>query len=199
MTLDEGLAQLKQPLPAGAAARLAAYLELLAKWNRVYNLTAVRDPAEMVTHHLLDSLVVLPHLAGIGRLADVGSGAGLPGLPLAICRPGLQVLSVESNQKKAAFQQQAQIQLGLDNFSVHCGRVESVRQELDAVISRAFASLADFVALAGHLAGRLLAMKGVYPADELVALPAGWRLAASHELQVPGLPAQRHLLVLERN
>lgn len=207
MTLSEGIAALGLSLPPGAEERLAAYLALLAKWNRVYNLTAIRDPREMVTHHLLDSLAVLPALeqksalAGrcAPRLADVGSGAGLPGLVLAIARPEWSVTSIEAVEKKAAFQRQAKIELGLDNVAIHCGRVEELRDTFDAVISRAFASLADFVGLAGHLAPCLWAMKGVQPADEIAALPAGWRLAASEELSVPGLGAQRHLLRLERN
>jgi 16S rRNA (guanine527-N7)-methyltransferase len=133
------------------------------------------------------------------RLVDVGSGAGVPGLVLAIARPDLELASIEASQKKAAFQQQARIELGLSNVSIHCARAEAVTQTFDAAISRAFASLADFVRYAGHLSGRLLAMKGVYPADEIAALPAGWHLAASHEIRVPGLDARRHLLVLEKN
>lgn len=201
--LQAGIAALGLSVPDDAAARLLSYLALLAKWNRTYNLTAVRREEDMVTHHLLDSLAVLPVLerAGLagGRLADIGSGAGLPGLVLAIARPELAVTSVEANQKKAAFQQQAKIELGLSNVSIHCGRVEDLNGVFDAAISRAFASLADFVRYAGHLSDRLLAMKGVYPADELAALPVGWKLAASHEISVPGLDARRHLLVLDRD
>jgi 16S rRNA (guanine527-N7)-methyltransferase len=224
--LHAGIAALGLCLPAGAEQRLLAYLDLLAKWNRTFNLTAVRNPADMVTHHLLDSLALLPLLAqecrpsgvqpaglrqvempaGAGalsvlagrRLVDVGSGAGLPGLVLAIARPDLEIASIEASQKKASFQQQAKIELGLTNVSIHCARAEAVTETFDAAISRAFASLADFVRYAGHLSNRLLAMKGHYPADEVAALPAGWRLVASHELSVPGLDAQRHLLVLEK-
>jgi 16S rRNA (guanine527-N7)-methyltransferase len=205
MNLREGVAALGVELPAGGADRLAAYLALLLKWNKVYNLTAIRDPHEMVTHHLLDSLAVLPVMEKSVlaerhslRLADIGSGAGLPGLVLAIARPDWSITSVEAVEKKAAFQRQAKIELGLDNVAIHCGRVEALRDTFDAAISRAFASLADFVRFAGHLAPCLLAMKGVYPTDELAALPTGWRLAASQELSVPGLGAQRHLLELER-
>jgi 16S rRNA (guanine527-N7)-methyltransferase len=201
--LQAGIAALGLSVPGDAVARLLSYLALLAKWNRTYNLTAVRREDDMVTHHLLDSLAVLPVLerAGLagGRLADVGSGAGLPGLVLAIARPELVVTSVEANQKKAAFQQQAKIELGLSNVSIHCGRVEDLKGVFDAAISRAFAGLADFVGYAGHLSDRLLAMKGVYPADEVAALPTGWKLAASHEISVPGLDARRHLLVLDRD
>lgn len=202
-SLAAGIAALGLGLPAAAEAQLLGYLALLLKWNRTYNLTAVRDEAEMVTHHLLDSLAVLPHLGNIATLADIGSGAGLPGLPLAIARPDLEVVSVEAVSKKAAFQQQAKIELKLGNLRVQAGRVEALPADaaFDAVISRAFSSLADFVRLAGRLVaegGRLLAMKGVYPAEEIAALPAGWRLAAAPALVVPGLDAQRHLIILER-
>lgn len=200
--LAAGLGALDLRLPDGAAERMLAYLDLLAKWNRVYNLTAIRKESGMVSHHLLDSLAVLPHLGGVATLADVGSGAGLPGLVLAIARPALAVTSIEANQKKAAFQQQAKIELGLANFAVHCGRVEAVSgQVFDAVISRAFSELVDFVGLAGGLVrpgGRLLAMKGVYPEAELARLPAGWRLLAAPAVVVPGLDARRHLIILER-
>lgn len=198
MTLDEGIDALGLPLPPGVRNNLQAYLTLLQKWNRVYNLTAVRDPDQMVTHHLLDSLAVLPHLAKVTTLADVGSGGGLPGLILAVCRPELQLTSVEANQKKAAFQQQAKIELGLANVSIHCGRIERMTGSFDAVISRAFAELADFVRWAGHLSRRLLAMKGTYPEAELARLPPGWRAAETVKLVVPGLDAERHLIVLEK-
>ncbi|QDX81952.1 16S rRNA (guanine(527)-N(7))-methyltransferase RsmG [Denitratisoma sp. DHT3] len=200
--LHQGVGALGLELPADAEARLLTYLALLKKWNRAYNLTAVRDEAAMVSQHLLDSLTLVPHLAGIASLADIGSGAGLPGIPLAIARPALAITSIETVQKKAAFQQQARIELKLENFTVHCGRVEDFAGQFDAVTSRAFAELADFVRLAGHLAvpgGRLLAMKGVFPAEEIARLPATWRVAASHPLRVPGLEARRHLIVLERS
>ncbi len=205
MKLAEGIAALDLVLPSGAEEKLVAYLALLAKWNKVYNLTAIRHPGEMVTHHLLDSLAVLPlleksALAGRQfRLADVGSGAGLPGLVLAIARPDWEIASVEVVEKKAAFQRQAVIELGLANVSIHCGRVQDENGRFDAAIARAYASLADIVASAGHLADTLWAMKGGYPAEELAALPPGWRLAASHELKVPGLAAERHVLQLEKN
>ena len=209
MNLADGIKALELDLPAGAEEKLAAYLALLVKWNKVYNLTAIRDPAEMVTHHLLDSLAVIPAIqksALAGRrqdneaftLADVGSGAGLPGLVLALARPDWSITSIETVDKKAAFQRQAKIELGLSNVSIHCGRVEDVKGTFAAVISRAFASLGDFVRLAGHLSPCLWAMKGGYPADEITALPAGWRVSASHPLKVPGLNAERHLLQLEK-
>jgi 16S rRNA (guanine527-N7)-methyltransferase len=205
MRLGEGIAELGVSLPSGAEDRLSAYLALLAKWNKTYNLTAIRNPQEMVTHHLLDSLAVLPILeksALAGRqygLADVGSGAGLPGIVLAIAAPDWSITSVETVEKKAAFQRQVVIELGLPNVSIHCGRVEALATRFDGVISRAFASLADFVHMAGHLADTLWAMKGDYPADEIAALPADWRVSACDELTVPGLDARRHLLCLEKN
>ncbi|MHB1429626.1 MAG: 16S rRNA (guanine(527)-N(7))-methyltransferase RsmG [Rhodocyclaceae bacterium] len=205
MKLEEGIAALGLALPSGTTDKLAAYLALLAKWNKVYNLTAIRDPEEMITHHLLDALAVLPTLQKSAlaerqyTLADVGSGAGLPGLVLAIACPDWSVTSVEAVEKKAAFQRQAKIELELANVSIHCGRVELLQERFDAVISRAFASLADFVKHAGHLSDCLWAMKGGYPADEIAALPAGWRVAASHELHVPGLAAERCLMQVARN
>ncbi len=198
MNLHDGLEALNIPIPPGAEEKIEHYLVLLAKWNRVYNLTAIRDADEMVTHHLLDSLAVLPHLGAVKTLADVGSGGGLPGLTLAICRPDLEVVSIEASQKKAAFQQQAKIELGLSNVSIHCGRVEAFKGVFDAAISRAFAELADFVRLAGHLTRCLLAMKGAYPKQELDHLPPAWRLADAFKLTVPGLGAERHLIILEK-
>lgn len=187
--------------------KLGDYLSLLAKWNRVYNLTAVRDESAMVSQHLLDSLAVLPFLdsnsMAIRSLADVGSGGGLPGIPLAIARPKLAVELIEANHKKASFLQQAKIELKLDNVSVHCGRVEAFKPKVlfDAVISRAFSSLADFVQLAAHLLapeGRLLAMKGIHPQEEIEQLPPGWRVSRSIPLVVPELNAQRDFIVIEK-
>lgn len=204
MRLAAGIAALNLDLPAGAEEKLAAFVALLEKWNKVYNLTAIRDPAQMVIHHVLDALAVLPNIEKSAlatrqySLADVGSGAGVPGLVLAIARPDWRITSIEAIGKKAAFQRQATIELGLDNVSIHCGRVELIHERFDAALARAFASLAEFIAKAGHLADRLWAMKGAYPADEIAALPVGWRLAASHELQVPGLDAARCLLQLEK-
>ncbi|CAB1370980.1 16S rRNA (guanine(527)-N(7))-methyltransferase RsmG [Denitratisoma oestradiolicum] len=201
-TLHQGLAALSLGLPAEAEPRLLAYLELLKKWNRAYNLTAIRDEGEMITHHLLDSLSLAPYLTEVHNLADIGSGAGLPGIPLAIARPGLAITSVETVQKKAAFQQQARIELKLENFTMHCGRVERFEGQFEAVTSRAFAELADFARLAGHLVaegGRLLAMKGLFPEAEIARLPAPWRMTESYPLLVPGLKAERHLIVLERS
>ena len=206
VNLRAGLAGMGLDLSTEAQGKLLAFVALLQKWNRTYNLTAIRDEQEMLTHHLLDSLSVLhaveeSALAG-RRWADVGSGAGLPGIPLAVARPDLQITSIETVEKKATFQRQAKIELVLDNFTVDNRRVEDVPGGgFDAVISRAFAELADFARLAGHLlkpSGRLLAMKGVLPEDELKRLPSGWTLLETLPLRIPGLDAQRHLLVLER-
>lgn len=204
--LREGLAGLGLDLPAAVQARLLAYVALLKKWNATYNLTAIRDEREMVTQHLLDSLSVLPALQELAlggrRWADIGSGAGLPGIPLAIVRPDLDMTLVETVAKKSAFQRQAKIELGLANLTVINRRVEELPGgAFDAVISRAFAELADFVRLAGHLPapdGRLYAMKGLLPEDEISRLPQAWAVAACIRLSVPGLDAQRHLIVLER-
>ena len=200
-TLAKGSAALGLDLPAEAQEKLLAFARLLIKWNKVYNLTAIRDEAQVVTHHLLDSLSVLPQLAGIKRLVDVGSGGGLPGVVLAICRPELQVDSVETVQKKATFQNQARIELKLANFRAHHARIEN-EQPVDGIVSRAFADLADFVNLSAHLAGpetRILAMKGVYPADEIARIPAGFALERSTPLTVPGLDAERHLIIVKRS
>jgi 16S rRNA (guanine527-N7)-methyltransferase len=192
-------------LPAGAADRLAAYVALLAKWNRTYNLTAIREPERMITHHVLDALAVLPHLpqrAGL-RVLDVGSGGGVPGIPLAIARPAWHVVLLDCNHKKGAFAQQAIIELPLANAEAVVARVEDYAPAMlfDIVISRAFADLATFAATsARHLApaGQLIAMKGVYPDEELANLPPGIRVVAAHALAVPGLDAKRHLIVMER-
>ena len=205
--LADGVAALGLVLPQETVDRLLEFGELLLKWNRVYNLTAIRNPQEVITHHLLDSLAVLPWVGELGKLADIGSGGGLPGIPLAIVHSGLVVNSVETVNKKASFQQQAKIELGLGNFSVINARVEQVQPDrlpggaADGVISRAFSSLADFARLAGHLVaegGALYAMKGVHPADELAVLADGWVLSEVHPLTVPGLDAERHLLVIRR-
>ena len=202
--LARGLAEMGIELPEAAHARLLAFGALLAKWNKVYNLTAIRDPGQLLTHHLLDSLVILPHLAPVQTLADIGSGGGLPGIPLAIARPELDVTSIETVNKKASFQQQARIELRLENFHPLCARVEDVQpaQPFDGIVSRAFAELADFVRLSAHLlapGGRLYAMKGVYPHEEIARLPEGFTVVDAHVLQVPELDAHRHLIIIERN
>ena len=202
--LAAGIATLGVPLSAAQCARLTAYLTLLAKWNKTYNLTAIRGPHRMVTHHLLDALAVVPHLpasAGL-RILDVGSGGGVPGIPLAIARPDAQVVMVDSNHKKAAFLMQAAIELGLPNVESHAVRIEDYAPDapFDIVISRAFSDLAAFAAVAArHLAprGKLFAMKGVHPDEELALLPQDFIVLATPALTVPGLDAARHLIVMQ--
>ena len=202
--LERGLEQLALALPASASEQLLQYLALLDKWNRIYNLTAIRDPLGMVSHHLLDSLAVLPHLPlpAAVRIADAGSGAGLPGIPLALAKPQWQLALIEANQKKAAFLRQATIELALPNVEVHEGRVEAWRpaDRFALVISRAFTRLADFVATCRHLVaprGVLAAMKGKDPQAELAELPADVRCKALIALDVPFLNAERHLVLCE--
>lgn len=201
-SVGEGLAAMGIELAAEARARLAAHLELIAKWNRVHNLTAVRETEQMVVLHLLDSLSVLPHVEGAKTLVDVGTGPGLPGIPIAIAQPRTQVTLLDSSHKKCAFLQQAKTELALDNVTVVCDRVENWKppRKFDAVISRAFSDLADFVTQAQHLVapgGRLIAMKGVYPFEEIAKVPATHRVAQVLELQVPKLGARRHLVFVE--
>lgn len=189
-------------LDAAFAEPLGAYLALLARWNRTYNLTAIRDPREMVTRHLLDSLAMRPYIE-TGRLADLGTGPGLPGIPLAITRPGLQVTLVESNGKKARFMREAVRQLGLGNARVAESRAEALDEPAayDHLTARALDTLAGIIEVGGHLlrpGGTLLAMKGVYPHEEIAALPAGWAAGAVHPLAVPGLTGERHLVEVVR-
>jgi 16S rRNA (guanine527-N7)-methyltransferase len=199
--LTRGLEALN--LPPALAEPLCTYLLLLLRWNRAYNLTALTDPQQMVTRHLLDSLAVLPWVRG-SRIADIGSGAGFPGIPLAIARPDWHIVLVDAVGKKTRFQRQVMLELGLTGVEAVHARVENYRpaEPFDTVISRAFAATRDFVTLAGHLAGPggcLLAMKGRDPADELGGLPAPWRVAALHAVTVPGLAAERHLVEISRS
>ncbi len=200
--LKAGVAALGLALPEGAEAKLLAYLALLDKWNRVYNLTAVRDAERMVSHHLLDSLAAVSCFQGASVL-DVGSGGGLPGIPLAIARPELPVTLIDSIAKKTAFLLQVKAELGLANLNVVTGRVEDFRPVtgFDVITSRAFSDLREFVNLTRHLlkpGGRWLAMKGLYPHEEIALLPDDVKVSADHALVVPGLEASRHLIVLER-
>ncbi|OGU19786.1 MAG: 16S rRNA (guanine(527)-N(7))-methyltransferase [Hydrogenophilales bacterium RIFOXYD1_FULL_62_11] len=199
--LAAGVAALDLAMPADAEAKLLAYLALLDKWNRVYNLTAVRDIERMVSHHLLDSLAAVP-LFQAESVLDVGSGGGLPGIPLAIARPELQVTVIDSIAKKTAFLLQAKSELGLANLNVVTRRVEDFHPPagFDVITSRAFSDLKEFVTLTRHLlrpGGRWLAMKGLIPHEEIATLPDWVRVSANHELRVPGLEASRHLIVLE--
>lgn len=200
--LDLGLAELSLALPEKARAKLIDYVALLGKWNRTYNLTAIDDPLRMVSHHLLDSLVVIPHLPMPlqARLADAGSGAGLPGIPLAIARPQWQVTLAESSEKKTAFLRQAALELELANVEVHQGRVEKWHpaERFAVVISRAFAELARFIETCRHLVapgGALAAMKGTLPAAELAGVPAGCDCSRVIALHTPQVEAARHLVL----
>jgi 16S rRNA (guanine527-N7)-methyltransferase len=197
--LDAALSGLGLGLPENFQERALAYVDLIAKWNRVYNLTAIRETDKVLTHHVLDSLAVLPHIAG-HRVADVGSGAGLPGIPLALARPDWQFTLIESNHKKSSFLRQVVAELEIRNAMVACERVEAIQPGgvYDVVISRAFADLPEFAKLAGHLVapgGVLVAMKGLYPDEELALLPRSWRVENVFSLDVPGLGASRHLVV----
>jgi 16S rRNA (guanine527-N7)-methyltransferase len=203
--IAHGAAALGLALSGAQTASLAAYVALLAKWNRTYNLTAIRDPARMVTHHVIDSLAVLPHLPQRDALAllDVGSGGGLPGIPLAIARPQWRATLVDPVHKKAAFLSQAAIELRLANVTAHAKRVEEIETDskFEVVISRAFADLATFATLAApHVAndGLLVAMKGVHPVEEIAHLPKEFEVIASPAIDVPGLDAARHLVIMRR-
>lgn len=185
------------------APPLLAYLTLLVRWNRTYNLTAIRDPHEMVTRHLLDSLAMQPFV-DTGTLADLGTGPGLPGIPLAIAHPQLQVTLVESNGKKARFLREVVRQLGLGNARVAESRAEALDEPaaFDNLTARAMDTLAGIIAVGGHLlrpGGQLLAMKGIYPHEEIARLPAGWAVQEVRPLQVPGLVGDRHLVVVARS
>lgn len=200
--LSQGIATMRLTLPATAMDQLASYLDLLVKWNRVYNLTAIRDEAKLVSHHLLDSLAVVDQLPD-GNIVDVGSGAGLPGIPIAIARPDRAVTLLDSNHKKAAFLVQAIAELRLAAVQVATERVEAYRPSatFKTVISRAFSDLADFVDLAGHLCaadGVMIAMKGLRPDDEIARLPPSWGVEKMQRLEIPQLDATRHLVFLRR-
>jgi 16S rRNA (guanine527-N7)-methyltransferase len=196
--LAAGAKALGLDLDPATLDRLMAYVALLGKWNRAYNLTAVRDPGEMIEKHLLDSLSVAPHLHG-ERICDVGTGAGLPGIPLAMLFPERRFTLLDSNGKKTRFLVQAKAELGLANVDVVNARAEQHRDQegYDTVVTRAFATLADMLAASGHLlapGGRFLAMKGAYPRDELAAVPPAFRVLDVVELHVPGLEGARHLV-----
>jgi 16S rRNA (guanine527-N7)-methyltransferase len=197
--LDHGLGELKLALPDSARGKLVAYLEMLAKWNQTFNLTAIRDPLQMVSHHVLDSLAVLGELPA-GRLADVGSGAGLPGIPIAIAEPERPVVLLEASEKKGSFLRQAVIELGLANSAVRVGRAEAWRpiEQFAVVISRAFAELVEFITCCRHLVaegGVLAAMKAGYPHEELARAAGSCDCSDVRRLAVPLLDAERHLVL----
>jgi 16S rRNA (guanine527-N7)-methyltransferase len=208
-SLDAGLAELSMPLDQSARAALLAYVALLGKWNRAYNLTAIREPARMITHHLLDSLAVIPSLdALVGdrsdvQVLDVGSGAGLPGIPIAVARPAWRVTLLEPVHKKSAFLTQAIAELGIGNAQAIARRVEdfSASAPVTLAISRAFSDLTSFAeASVRHVAddGALVAMKGVHPDEELRELPSTFEVTETIPLHVPGIDASRHLIVMRR-
>ncbi|HZW22280.1 16S rRNA (guanine(527)-N(7))-methyltransferase RsmG [Noviherbaspirillum sp.] len=200
-TLAQGVRTLQLDLNDRQLEQLMDYLALLSKWNAVYNLTALRDPRQMVTHHLLDSLAVVPAFAGAKNILDVGAGGGLPGIVLAIARPDMRVSLVDTVHKKTAFLTQVKAELGLANVTVYTSRVEQLKvpQQFDVITSRAFAELNDFVTWSGHLleeGGHFIALKGVMPGEEIARLPAGWKVDRVESLTVPGLDAERHLVFI---
>ncbi len=203
--LAEGASALGVNLPHETSARLLQYLALVKKWSQVYNLTAIRQSEAMLSQHLLDSLAVLSYITG-PRIVDVGSGAGLPGIPLAMARPDWNLMLIESNHKKAVFLQQARIELGLKNVEIVAKRVEGFQptEKFDTVISRAFSNLVVFVKLAGHLCkegkggGKIVAMKGAYPKENLTQLPVQFAVDKVCSVVVPSLEAKRHLVIIKR-
>jgi 16S rRNA (guanine527-N7)-methyltransferase len=206
--LTDGAQALQLTLSDAQITRLIDYLALLSKWNAVYNLTAVRDPAHMITQHLLDSLAAAPAFIDAENVLDVGAGGGLPGMVLAIwaaeAKPSLQISMVDSVHKKTAFLTQAKAELGLSNVSVHTARVEQLQaaKKFDVITARAFAELSDFVNWSAHLLavnGRFIAMKGVAPNEEAARLPQGWTVTEIRPLKVPALGAERHLVFIERS
>jgi 16S rRNA (guanine527-N7)-methyltransferase len=206
--LTDGANALHLDLSQTQVACLIDYLALLSKWNAVYNLTAVRDPAHMVSQHLLDSLAVVTAFAGARNVLDVGAGGGLPGMVLAIwaaeTNPGMRISMIDTVHKKTAFLTQAKVELGLANVNVHTARVEQLQgsHKFDVITSRAFADLSDFVSWSGHLlaeGGRFIAMKGVAPHDEIKRLPSAWKVTELRPVTVPGMDAERHLVFIERS
>jgi 16S rRNA (guanine527-N7)-methyltransferase len=205
--LGEGIAEMRAGMQLDVSPaqqeQLLDYLALMFKWNSVYNLTSLRDPMQMVTHHLLDSLAAVPAFSGAKNVLDVGAGGGLPGIVLAIVRPDMKVSMIDTVHKKTAFLTQVKAQLGLVNVTIHTMKVQEldVSDKFDVITSRAFADLSDFVNWSSHLlaeGGRYIALKGVAPQDEQQRLPAAWRVSGVEPLQVPRLGAERHLVFIEK-
>jgi 16S rRNA (guanine527-N7)-methyltransferase len=201
--LAEGIAEMQLEVSPEQQGRLMDYLALMFKWNSVYNLTSLRDPMQMVTHHLLDSLAAVPAFVDAKNVLDVGSGGGLPGIVLAIVRPDMKVSMIDTVHKKTAFLTQVKAELGLANVTVYTMKVQelNVSDKFDVITSRAFADLSDFVNWSSHLlaeGGRYIALKGVAPEDERQRLPAEWRVSGLQPLQVPRLGAERHLVFIEK-
>ena len=202
--LEEGIVAMRLDVSPAQREKLMDYLALMFKWNSVYNLTSLRDPMQMVTHHLLDSLAAVPAFAHAYNVLDVGSGGGLPGIVLAIVRPDMKVSMIDTVHKKTAFLTQVKAELGLSNVTVYTARVEQlqVSDKFDVITSRAFADLSDFVNWSSHLladGGRYIALKGVAPKDEQERLPAEWQVTGVEPLQVPRLGAERHLVHIQRS
>ncbi len=201
--LESGLDALCIKLTKEQQDKIINYLIILSKWNSVYNLTAIRDPKEMMTHHVLDSLSAVPAFTEAQNVLDVGSGGGLPGMILAICYPDKKISMIDTVSKKTAFLNQAKAELGLNNVTVYSARVESlqVNQPFDVITSRAFSELNNFVNWSQHLlaeGGRFIAMKGVHPQGEMERLPEGWEVKEVRPLTVPGLDAERHLIFIQK-
>jgi 16S rRNA (guanine527-N7)-methyltransferase len=202
--LSDGINEMKLDITPAQQEKLLDYLALMNKWNSVYNLTSLRDPMQMVTHHLLDSLAAVPAFAGARNVLDVGAGGGLPGIVLAISRPDMKVSMIDTVHKKTAFLKQVKAELELTNVSVHTMKVQEleVSDKFDVITSRAFADLSDFVEWSGHLlaeGGKFIALKGVAPSEERERLPAQWKVTDLQPLQVPRLGAERHLVFIERS
>ena len=200
--LASGIEELKLDLNQQQHEQLLDYLALLFKWNAVYNLTSVRDPMQMMTHHVLDSLAVVPAFAGAANILDVGAGGGLPGMVLAIARPDMQVSMIDTVHKKTAFLKQVKAELQLANVTVHTKKVQEleVATKFDVITSRAFADLSDFVNWSAHLladGGTFIALKGTAPPEEQERLPAEWQVTKLEPVQVPGLQAERHLVFIQ--
>ena len=202
--LANGIKDLQLNLNQQQHEQLLDYLALLFKWNKVYNLTSVRDPMQMMTHHLLDSLAAVPAFANAQNVLDVGAGGGLPGVVLAIARPAMKVAMIDTVHKKTAFLTQVKAELELANVAVHTMRVEQlqVTQKFDVITSRAFADLSDFVNWSGHLlaeGGQFIALKGTAPPEEQERLPKEWKVTKLAPLKVPGLDAERHLVFIQKS
>jgi 16S rRNA (guanine527-N7)-methyltransferase len=202
--LAQGIKELKLDLNEKQHEQLLDYLALLFKWNSVYNLTSVRDPMQMVTLHILDSLAAVPAFAGAVNVLDVGAGGGLPGIVLAIAYPGTKVSLIDTVHKKTAFLTQVKAELELRNVTVYTMKVEQLQvpDKFDVITSRAFADLSDFVNWSGHLLaedGQFIALKGTAPPEEQERLPKAWKAAQLRPLQVPGLQAERHLVFIRKS
>ncbi|MCC2960057.1 16S rRNA (guanine(527)-N(7))-methyltransferase RsmG [Massilia sp. IC2-278] len=201
--LNDGIDAMDLPLWAAQREQLMDYLALMAKWNGVYNLTSLRDPMQMVTHHLLDSLAAVSAFEGVKNVLDVGAGGGLPGIVLAIARPDMQVSLIDTVHKKTAFLTQVKAELGLKNVTVYTMKVQDLKAgPFDVITSRAFADLSDFVNWSGHLlqeGGRFIALKGTAPADEQERLPGEWKVRELRPIKVPKVEAERHLVFIEKS